>query len=82
MSEIAKVFLMFSKSSHQLFGWFIQPFHIKVLLHHGTKFATPAIIDASNLSSGIYFYRLEATGVDNDGVKQSFVSVKKMMLVK
>ena len=35
--------------------------------------------DASKLSSGLYFYRLSATSV---GSAQSFVNVKKMLLVK
>ena len=35
--------------------------------------------DASNLSSGLYFYRFSATSV---GEAQSFVDVKKMLLVK
>jgi hypothetical protein len=34
--------------------------------------------DASGLSSGIYFYTLEATGVD----KSKFTSTKKMMIIK
>ncbi len=38
--------------------------------------------DASSFSSGVYFYRLEANGVDEEGVKQSFTSVKKMMMIK
>jgi hypothetical protein len=39
--------------------------------------------DASGLSSGVYFYRLVAQGVDEDGLSTSaFTTVKKMMLVK
>jgi hypothetical protein len=34
--------------------------------------------DASNFNSGVYFYRVEATGVDG----QNFTSVKKMILTK
>jgi hypothetical protein len=34
--------------------------------------------DASNLNSGIYFYQLEAQGIDGSG----FSEVKKMMLTK
>ncbi|MBS4033601.1 MAG: T9SS type A sorting domain-containing protein [Ignavibacterium sp.] len=34
--------------------------------------------DASNFNSGVYFYRIEATGVDG----QNFTSVKKMILTK
>jgi len=40
--------------------------------------------DASSLASGVYFYRIVAQGIDEDGVvkSNSFISVKKMMLVK
>jgi hypothetical protein len=34
--------------------------------------------NASNLNSGVYFYRVNATGVDGT----NFTSVKKMMLTK
>lgn len=34
--------------------------------------------DASNLNTGVYFYRIEASGVDG----QNFTSVKKMILTK
>jgi len=34
--------------------------------------------DASNINSGVYFYRLDATGVDGT----NFTSVKKMILTK
>jgi len=34
--------------------------------------------NASNLNSGVYFYRIEATGVDGT----NFTSVKKMILTK
>ncbi len=37
-----------------------------------------AQLDGSNLSSGLYFYRITADGVSG----KSFVSIKKMMLVK
>ncbi|HSR17204.1 MAG TPA: T9SS type A sorting domain-containing protein, partial [Ignavibacteriaceae bacterium] len=36
------------------------------------------IFNASNLSSGVYFYRLEATGADGS----NFVSMKRMILIK
>lgn len=36
--------------------------------------------DGSNLSSGVYFYRLEATGLDNSS--KSFTRVKKMLLLR
>ena len=36
------------------------------------------IVDGSNLSSGVYFYRLDATGVNG----QKYSSVKKMVLTK
>ncbi len=40
--------------------------------------------DASNLSSGIYFYRLTARATDDDGAvtSQTFTQVKKMLLMK
>jgi hypothetical protein len=39
--------------------------------------------DASNLASGVYFYRIMADGVNEDGATtSSFVTVKKMMLIK
>jgi hypothetical protein len=40
--------------------------------------------DASSLASGVYFYRIVAQGIDEDGAVKgnSFISVKKMMLVK
>lgn len=36
------------------------------------------VFDASNLNSGVYFYKLEASGIDG----QSFTSTKKMILTK
>jgi hypothetical protein len=36
--------------------------------------------NAARISSGLYFYRLEATAVDDPG--KHFVSVKKMILLK
>lgn len=39
-----------------------------------------AEFDASNLASGIYFYRLEATGIENP--HKSFVQVRKMLFLK
>ncbi|MBI5214348.1 MAG: carboxypeptidase regulatory-like domain-containing protein [Ignavibacteriae bacterium] len=38
--------------------------------------------DATSLPTGVYFYRLEAEGLDADGIKHTFNSVKKMMLVR
>ena len=38
--------------------------------------------DASALSSGVYFYRLTAKPVDDDGVVSGFTAVKKMLLMK
>jgi len=32
LSETAVFFLMFNKLSHLMFGWFIQPFHISVMV--------------------------------------------------
>ncbi|MBI3194511.1 MAG: T9SS type A sorting domain-containing protein, partial [Ignavibacteriae bacterium] len=39
-------------------------------------------IDATNFSSGVYFYKLETSGLDEDGLKHSFQNVKKMTLIK
>jgi hypothetical protein len=39
--------------------------------------------DASNLASGVYFYRLVAQGLNDDGAQTtSFITSKKMLLVK
>ena len=40
--------------------------------------------DATNLASGVYFYRLSVQGIDDDGAVtgQSFTQVKKMLLMK
>ena len=38
--------------------------------------------NASNLSSGVYFYRMEATTVDDKGARTIFTSTKKMLLLK
>ncbi|GEM_PF-1851732 len=39
-------------------------------------------IDASSLASGVYFYRLDVSSVDENGLTKSFSNVKKMVLVK
>ncbi|TAK55068.1 MAG: choice-of-anchor D domain-containing protein [Bacteroidetes bacterium] len=38
--------------------------------------------NASSLPSGVYFYRINAESVDEDGITGSFTSVKKMLLMK
>ncbi|MBI3189031.1 MAG: T9SS type A sorting domain-containing protein, partial [Ignavibacteriales bacterium] len=38
--------------------------------------------DAANFSSGVYLYRISAESVDEDGVSNTFTSVKKMVLMK
>ncbi|TAK66787.1 MAG: T9SS type A sorting domain-containing protein [Bacteroidetes bacterium] len=38
--------------------------------------------DATNFSTGVYFYRLEAKSMNESGQEQSFVSVRKMTLIK
>ncbi len=38
--------------------------------------------DASNLTSGIYFYRLNVQTVNENGAAQTFTDVKRMMLIK
>jgi hypothetical protein len=47
-------------------------------MSQGSHFST---FDASNLASGTYIYRLSVTSSDNDQ-PQSYVSVKRMTLVK
>jgi len=37
-------------------------------------------LDANNLPSGVYLYRIEATALDNPA--QTFLDVKKMILMK
>jgi len=44
--------------------------------HQGVQF------NASNLASGVYFYRMEATTVDAKGVRTIFTNTKKMLLLK
>ncbi|MBI3193448.1 MAG: T9SS type A sorting domain-containing protein [Ignavibacteriae bacterium] len=39
-------------------------------------------LDASNYGSGVYFYRLEANGTDEDGIKGNFMRVRKMVLLR
>jgi len=42
-----------------------------------------AEFDASSLASGVYFYRIAARGIDEDGIQTStFNSVKKMLLLR
>ena len=50
-------------------------------LDAGTQFVD---FDASNLPSGVYFYRVVAQSVNEDGLQNSefYTSVKKMMLLK
>ncbi|MBI5215029.1 MAG: T9SS type A sorting domain-containing protein [Ignavibacteriae bacterium] len=38
--------------------------------------------DAANFSSGVYLYRITAESVDEDGISNTFTSVKKMVLMK
>ncbi len=38
--------------------------------------------DASNLTSGIYFYRLHVQTVNENGIAQNFTDVKRMTLIK
>ena len=40
------------------------------------------LLNASNLASGIYFYRLQARSVTHGASEQGFIQTKKMMLVK
>jgi hypothetical protein len=38
--------------------------------------------NASNFATGVYFYRINIESVDEDGMKQSFTDVKKMLMMK
>jgi hypothetical protein len=38
--------------------------------------------DAAGLPSGVYYYRLTARPVDDDGVGASFEQIRKMMLIR
>ncbi len=38
--------------------------------------------NATNFASGVYLYRITATSTDEDGISNTFTSVKKMVLVK
>jgi hypothetical protein len=38
--------------------------------------------DATNFSSGVYLYRITAESVNEDGISNTFTSVKKMVLMK
>ena len=39
-------------------------------------------IDGTDLSSGVYFYKLEATSINEEGMNNTFVDIKKMVLAK
>ena len=40
------------------------------------------IFNAGNLASGVYFYRIVAQGIDDDGLPTNrFMTVKKILLV-
>jgi len=38
--------------------------------------------DAAGLPSGVYYYRLTARPVDEDGMGVSFEQIRKMMLIR
>ncbi len=38
--------------------------------------------DATNFSSGVYFYRIHVESTDDDGIQQTFTEVKRMVLLK
>lgn len=48
--------------------------------YDGGEYDVP--FDASNLTSGIYFYRLNVQTVNEQGITRTFTDVKKMTLVK
>jgi len=54
-----------------------------LLNHQDLSDGTQAIeFNASNFASGVYLYRITAENVNEDGVTNTFTSVKKMMLMK
>ncbi|HYQ87596.1 MAG TPA: T9SS type A sorting domain-containing protein, partial [Bacteroidota bacterium] len=56
-----------------------------LLNHEALDYGNQSVdFDASNLPSGVYFYRISAQSLNDDGVStgQVFKQVKKMMLVK
>ncbi|MBI3194141.1 MAG: T9SS type A sorting domain-containing protein, partial [Ignavibacteriae bacterium] len=38
--------------------------------------------NATNFASGVYFYRINVESVDEDGMKQAFTDVKRMLMMK
>ncbi|TAK55535.1 MAG: T9SS type A sorting domain-containing protein [Bacteroidetes bacterium] len=38
--------------------------------------------DASSLVSGVYLYRISAESVNDDGIVNTYTSIKKIMLIK
>ncbi len=44
--------------------------------------AQEVTFNASNLPSGVYFYRINIESVDEDGTQHTFTDVKKMLLMK
>ena len=38
--------------------------------------------EAVNLSSRVYFYRINVESVDEDGINQSFTYIKRMLMLK
>ncbi len=44
--------------------------------------AQEVTFNASNLPSGVYFYRINVETVDEDGMQQTFTDIKKMILMK
>ncbi len=54
-----------------------------LLNHQDLSDGTQAIeFNASNFASGVYLYRISAENTNEDGVTNTFTSVKKMMLLK
>ena len=54
-----------------------------ILNHQGMEEGTQQLeFNATNFASGVYLYRITAETVNDDGVKNTFTNVKKMVLMK
>jgi hypothetical protein len=53
---------------------------VKELINTEQQAGIQSVVWNANVSSGLYFYRLEATSIDNSNKR--FVETKKMLLLK